>query len=272
MVSIDCKNCGKERLCYPGRLRKFCSRSCDQEYKSVKAKVCSYCRESFTKYGKQNFCSRVCFFKNRTLPEQYPTINTYTPSGATRELPISNSDKTTTVDAEVFEALDKFKWHLSDTGYVMRRVTIDGRLSTIRLHKLILPSDQPFVTDHIDRNKLNNTMGNLRKITQALNRMNSDRADKAKHYYYSKKRDKWVVESQSLGVKAKQFDNEKDAKAYINNKRRNHEIKYSLSYEDIHTKAETKKRVYSPRNTRVDSDSVSSPISKLSSAFHKLVK
>lgn len=54
--------------------------------------------------------------------------------------------------------------------------------------------------------------------------------------------------------------------------KRGKSIEYGMAYEDIHTKAETKKRVYSPSNTRVDSDSVSSPISKLSSAFHKLVK
>lgn len=48
--------------------------------------------------------------------------------------------------------------------------------------------------------------------------------------------------------------------------------RWNMAYEDLHTKAETKKRVYSPSNTRVDSNSVSSPISKLSSAFNRVVR
>lgn len=54
--------------------------------------------------------------------------------------------------------------------------------------------------------------------------------------------------------------------------RRGKSIKYDLHYEDIHTKAETKKRVYSPRNNGVDSDSVSGFTGKLSSAFNNLVR
>lgn len=54
--------------------------------------------------------------------------------------------------------------------------------------------------------------------------------------------------------------------------KRGKSIDYELNFEDIHTKAETKKRVYSPSNTRVDSNSVSSPISKLSSAFNRVVR
>lgn len=54
--------------------------------------------------------------------------------------------------------------------------------------------------------------------------------------------------------------------------KRGKSIEYDMAYEDIHTKAETKKRVYSPSDHGVDSDSVSSPLGKLSSAFNKLVK
>lgn len=53
--------------------------------------------------------------------------------------------------------------------------------------------------------------------------------------------------------------------------KRGKSIEYDMAYEDIHTKAETKKRVYSPSNTRMDSNSVSNPISKLSSAFNRVV-
>lgn len=54
--------------------------------------------------------------------------------------------------------------------------------------------------------------------------------------------------------------------------KRGKRIDYDLQFEDIHTKAETKKRVYSPSDTRMDSNSVSNPISKLSSAITGLVR
>lgn len=54
--------------------------------------------------------------------------------------------------------------------------------------------------------------------------------------------------------------------------RRGKSIKYDLDYEDIHSKTETKKRVYDTSNLGVDSNSVHSPVGKLSRAFNNLVR
>jgi hypothetical protein len=53
--------------------------------------------------------------------------------------------------------------------------------------------------------------------------------------------------------------------------KRGKSIEYELHFEDIHTKAETKKRVYSPSNPGVDSDSVPSITGKLHRAFDRVV-
>lgn len=72
------------------------------------------------------------------------------------------------VDADM-AWLDGYLWHLSQ-GYV--KANINGK--SMALHHVVIGKPQPgLVTDHINRNKLDNRLANLRHITQAENVRNS---------------------------------------------------------------------------------------------------
>ena len=71
------------------------------------------------------------------------------------------------LDKEFEELLDKYEWGLLG-GYAY--TIIDNRI--VYMHKLILPSESGKVTDHRDRNRLNNCRSNLRNVTSAENNYN----------------------------------------------------------------------------------------------------
>lgn len=90
---------------------------------------------------------------------------------------------------------DSYKWWIDSRGYVLTDIQReDGSKRTVGLHRLILCDPQGDV-DHIDRQPLNNTRGNLRACTRSENCMNvPNRAGKtSKHRGVSKSRGKWVV-------------------------------------------------------------------------------
>lgn len=68
------------------------------------------------------------------------------------------------------ERCSKFKWCLTNTGYVSSHI---GK-KQILLHKFIMPCEKPLVVDHINRNKLDCRKSNLRIVTQAENTLNRD--------------------------------------------------------------------------------------------------
>jgi hypothetical protein len=84
-----------------------------------------------------------------------------------REIPLTNSDKTTTVDDEDYECLSKFQWRL-DNGYV----TLCHSDPRTYLHRHLINTPDGMVTDHIDGNPLNNQKANLRIASDAQNNAN----------------------------------------------------------------------------------------------------
>lgn len=75
-----------------------------------------------------------------------------------------------TASLEDLELIRSYKWSLNSTGYV--RTSING--SFIALHHLIMGKRPGATVDHIDKNPLNNTRGNLRIISQGDNNANRD--------------------------------------------------------------------------------------------------
>ena len=77
------------------------------------------------------------------------------------------------VSDEDYGYLSKFKWTYS-SGYAVRRKP--GSNAHILLHRLIMGVDgcPGFEVDHIDRNKLNCTRGNLRFVTRGQNSQNRE--------------------------------------------------------------------------------------------------
>ena len=108
------------------------------------------------------------------------------------------------VDDEDFKELNKFKWHLSDSGYALRRIHVKGsgrknqKNYTIRMHRIINNTPRGLITDHRNQNKLDNTRKNLRTANKSLNGINrgkqKNNSSGYKGVYWHRKANKWMVD------------------------------------------------------------------------------
>ncbi len=74
------------------------------------------------------------------------------------------------VDIADVEAVARFRWHLHSGGYAVANQPRASGRGQIYMHRLLVP-DAPSV-DHINGNKLDNRMANLRAATQSQNAAN----------------------------------------------------------------------------------------------------
>lgn len=95
-----------------------------------------------------------------------------------KEIHLVNGKGIALVDDEDYEELSKHKWYCDSWGYakryVPRRESTTGKKTQFCMHRQILklhPSDRR-MTDHIDRNTLNNQKFNLRICTASQNSKN----------------------------------------------------------------------------------------------------
>lgn len=85
----------------------------------------------------------------------------------------------TLVDADDFDTLSQFPWHLTRTGYARRerRVAerVDGGPLTVQMHQQIMGlfgQGRARYVDHINGDKLDNRRANLRIVTPAQSQQN----------------------------------------------------------------------------------------------------
>ena len=101
---------------------------------------------------------------------------------------------TVQIDEQDLPLVRAHKWRVSDTGYAVRFVRIDGRLKTIRLHRIIAATPAGMFTDHRNHDRLDNRRANLRVVTP---KENSSNYKGARGYCYLKKLKKWEVRYRS---------------------------------------------------------------------------
>ena len=94
----------------------------------------------------------------------------------------------TLVDDSTLKKYGHLTWHLSDTGYVVRRNKSEG--GTVRLHRLVADAPEGMVVDHLNGDKLDNRASNLRVCTQ---KENSQNRKGTKGYAWDKSKNKWIV-------------------------------------------------------------------------------
>ena len=94
--------------------------------------------------------------------------------------------KSVTVDDDDYKKYNHLVWHLSDTGYAVRR----NNGETTRLHRLIMNCPEGLVVDHLNGNKLDCRKSNMRICTQEENTKNHHGT---KGYCYDKSKKKWIV-------------------------------------------------------------------------------
>lgn len=127
------------------------------------------------------------------------------------------------VDDDKFEFLSQWKWHISGSGYAVRRPYIGGgrsgqKSATIRMHRLLTEVPDELFVDHINGDKLDNRVTNLRIVTLQQNAFNQrKRSKKSSSKYLGVHWDNHARKWQSqicingksiyLGI----FDNEEDA-------------------------------------------------------------
>lgn len=81
----------------------------------------------------------------------------------------TNKNEQILVDEDDYSLLSRHTWDITNFGYA--RTTINKK--QILMHKLILPTGSSrLVTDHINRNKLDNRKENLRIISRTENNYN----------------------------------------------------------------------------------------------------
>ena len=110
--------------------------------------------------------------------------------------------------------VDMFTIHIGLRGYA----TVSKNKKQIYVHHLVLGKKEGFVTDHINRNKLDNRKENLRFITRAENNRNR----MSRGYWYDDKRNNFYTYGRldSKRIFLGRFDTEDDAKIAVHNFRR----------------------------------------------------
>lgn len=176
-------------------------------------RVCRYCGANFlavpqqVKVGRALYCSKPCGFAGRLPPPPPVTVN---PDGLTVDIPLRRRDGSVRgyarVDAADAEWVNRWYWHLDGDGYARRNETrADGRQDTILLHRALLGlvKGDGLDGDHRDRDRLNDTRGNLRIIPKAGNAQNCPSlrgaASSYRGVYWKKEHGKWAAQVRANG-------------------------------------------------------------------------
>lgn len=108
-----------------------------------------------------------------------------------KNIKLINNKGIALVNDEDFDYLNQWSWHLSKKMYAANK-------SRIYMHRLIMETPKGYVTDHINRNTLDNRRVNLRIITNSQNLMNREKSKKNTSGYkgvtWNKERNKWKAQ------------------------------------------------------------------------------
>lgn len=118
------------------------------------------------------------------------------------------------IDADDYDLVKRHRW-FANNGYIMTNVRGPNGREKLRLATLLTGCEKPYVVDHIDNNRANNTRDNLRIVTRSENAHNRP---SARGYHYCEHAKKWIarirVQWHPLYVGA--FDTEQEARvAYL---------------------------------------------------------
>lgn len=121
------------------------------------------------------------------------------------------------IDEDDYERINKWSWCSTSDGYAKRKRCVDGKQTTILMHRFILNAPAGTQVDHINGNKLDNRKSNLRFCDNKQNSANSkkrkDNSSGYKGVYYAKKDKKWIanicIDGKSINLG--RFDSAQDA-------------------------------------------------------------
>ena len=112
-------------------------------------------------------------YRKEYLTKKQKKYNQIEVDGDVAKIYFFNSNRYAIIDAEDIEKVKEYCWIDKPKKYYPSAL-INGK--QLELHRLIKPNnDKRFVTDHINRNPLDNRKCNLRIVTQCVNCQNTDK-------------------------------------------------------------------------------------------------
>ena len=111
-------------------------------------------------------------------------------------------DKVALVDASDYDLVSKHKWCMKRDGRNIYAVTnvrsVDGKRTTLLMHRLLISAKPGWEIDHINGNGLDNRRCNLRFATNSQNAANGDpwRSSSSGYrgVYRGRRKDRWKAE------------------------------------------------------------------------------
>jgi len=103
------------------------------------------------------------------------------------------------VDDSLFEELSKYRWHFSNSGYAFRNVYMGkNKCKAFYMHWAVIGKpDFGIQVDHINRDRLDNRIDNLRHCTASENQRNTgfrrNNTSGVKGVTFNKNAKKWQV-------------------------------------------------------------------------------
>lgn len=104
------------------------------------------------------------------------------------------------VDNEDFEFLNQWNWHLSSEGYAARYQRLGFReyQTSLFMHRILNKTPKGTITDHINRNRLDNRKKNLKTSNKSKNAINSkvrvDNTSGHKGVTWVERRKRWMAQ------------------------------------------------------------------------------
>ena len=80
--------------------------------------------------------------------------------------------KVALVDDEDYEYLNQFKWHVSNDNYARRTIYKDKLYKALFMHREIMKVSKGLLVDHINGNRGDNRLCNLRDVSRKINTQN----------------------------------------------------------------------------------------------------
>lgn len=130
-----------------------------------------------------------------------------------------SQDRFAQVDDADYEFLNQWKWQPDKDGYARRAKYIEGKWTSVIMHRVIMNTPKGMQTDHIDLNKLNNQKSNLRICTSSQNAMNkkkrklNTKTSIHRGAYFVKKMNRWKssIRKESVYIHLGYFHTEAEA-------------------------------------------------------------
>jgi len=130
------------------------------------------------------------------------------------------------VDEEFLDELSKKKWYLNKDGYACCKINENNKKQTLRIHRLITQAPNGLQVDHINCNKLDNRLVNLRICNNSQNQINRskpkgiNRSSQYKGVSFLPKRKLWRarINYHCKNIDIGCFDNEQEAAIAYNKK------------------------------------------------------